>query len=84
MYGWVYFDITSQGDRLLCWLTSLTESTWLTMHYHEEGYKSDNDYGLPAQVMKPTHIYSVFSTEAFISPAVYKETKHTISPFTPR
>ena len=28
------------------------------MHYHDGGYESDNDYGLPAGVMRPVCIYS--------------------------
>ena len=26
------------------------------MHYHNEGYESDNDYGLPLQIMRPVHV----------------------------
>ena len=34
------------------------------MHYHDEGYESNNDNGLPLQFMRPAHIYLVFTTEA--------------------
>ena len=44
-------------------------------------YKSDNGYGLPSQVMRPVHIYSVSTTEASFNLANYKEAQHTISPF---
>ena len=54
------------------------------LYYHDEGYNHDNDYGLPAQVMKSVHIYSVSTTEASFSPADYKRTQCPISPFTPR
>ena len=27
------------------------------MHCHNKGYKSEYDYGLPSQVMRPVHIY---------------------------
>ena len=54
------------------------------MHYYVEGYESDNNYGLPPQVMSPVHIYSVFSHEASFNPADYKETQHTISTLMPR
>ena len=54
------------------------------MHYHNEGYGIDNDYGLPAQVMRPVHIYSVSVTEASFNPADYKEAQCIISPFMPR
>ena len=54
------------------------------MHNHDEGHKSDNDYGLPPQVMRPVHTYSVFTTEATFNSAEYKETQHTNSPFISR
>ena len=54
------------------------------MHYHYEGYESDNDYGLPPQIMRPVCIYSVFTTEASFNLAEYKVRQYTISPFIPR
>ena len=53
-------------------------------HYHDEGYESDNDHGIPAQVMRAVHIYSVLTTEASFDLANYKETQYTTSSFTPR
>ena len=38
------------------------------LHYHEEGYESNNDYGLPAQVMRPVCVYSVSTTKASFKP----------------
>ena len=54
------------------------------MHYHNEGYESNNNYEPPPQVMRLVHIYSVFTTEAYFNPADYKKTQHTISLFMPR
>ena len=54
------------------------------VHYYDEAYESDNDYGLPAQIMKPVCIYSVLTTEASFNPVNYKEAQCPISPFTPR
>ena len=54
------------------------------MHYHDEGYESDNDYGIPPQVMRPVHVYSVFITEASYNLTEYMVTQCPISPFTPR
>ena len=54
------------------------------MLYQNEGYESDNDYGLPPHVMRPAWSYSVSTTEASFNPADYKEAQHTISPFMPR
>ena len=48
-------------------------------HYHDEGYESNNNYGLPPQVMRPVHICSVFTTEASFNLAKYK-----VTPFMPR
>ena len=45
-------------------MTALDLEFKKAMHYHDKGYKSDNDYGLPPEVMRPVHIYSVFTTEA--------------------
>ena len=65
-------------------MTALELEFEKVMHYHNEGYKSDNDYGLPAQVMRPLCIHSVSTTEASLNLADYKEAQLTISPFTPR
>ena len=54
------------------------------MHYHNAGYKCNNDYGLLAQVMRPVHIYLVSMTEASFNLADYKKAQNTISPFMPR
>ena len=54
------------------------------MYYHDEGYESDNDYGLPPQVMRPVNMHSGFTTNAFFQPSEYKVMQHTISPFTLR
>ena len=65
-------------------MTALDLEFKKAIHYHGEGYKSDNHYGLPSKVMRSVHIYSVFIIEASSNPAEYKETQHTISPFMPR
>ena len=49
------------------------------LYYHDEGYESDNDYGLPVKVMRPVHIYSVSTTEGPFNLANYEEAQHTIS-----
>ena len=56
------FDaITYMLDEIIMagMMTPLDLEFGKAMHYHEEGYKSDNDYGLPAQFMRPVKIYSV-------------------------
>ena len=45
-------------------MTALVLEFEKAMHYHDEGYESDNDYVLPPKVMRPIHIYSVFTTKA--------------------
>ena len=64
-------------------MTTLDLESEKAMDYYDEGYKSDNEYGLLAQVMRPVHIYSVSTTEASFNQADYREAQHTISPFTP-
>ena len=71
-------------DDLARMMTALDLEFEKALHYHDKGYESDNDYGLPAQIMRPVHIYSVSNTKASFNPADYKEAQHTISPFTPR
>ena len=65
-------------------MTTLDLEFEKAMHYHNEGYKSNIDYGLLLYIMRPVCIYSVSTTEAFFNLADYKETQHTISPFMPR
>ena len=64
-------------------MTALDLEFERALHYHEEGYESDNDYELPSQVMRPLHVYSVSTTEASFNPADYKVAHCPISPFTP-
>ena len=65
-------------------MTALDLEFERALHYHDEGYDSDNDYGLPGQVTVPIHVYSVSTTEASLKHADYKGTQCPISPFTPR
>ena len=62
-------------------MTSLDSEFEKAMHYHNEGYESDNNHGLPPQVIRPVHVYSVFTTGASFILAECKETQPTISPF---
>ena len=61
-------------------ITALDLEFKKAMHYNDKGYDSDNDYGLPPHVMRPVHIYSASTTEAF-NLADYKEAQHIISSF---
>ena len=54
------------------------------IHYHNEGYDSDNDYGLLPCVMRPIDIYLVFTTRASFDLAEFITTQHLIPPLTPR
>ena len=54
------------------------------MHYHNEGYESNNDYALLHQVIRPVCIYLVSTTEASYILAEYTVTHCPISLFTPR
>ena len=40
-------------------MTALDLEFEKALHYHDQGYEINNDYGLPAQVMRPVHIYSI-------------------------
>ena len=62
-------------------MTALDLEFEKAMHYHNEGYESDNDYRLPVQVMRPVHIYSVSTTEASFNLVNCKKAQHTSSAF---
>ena len=53
------------------------------LHYHNEGYGSDNNYGLLPCITVLVCIYSLFSAEASFNPA-YTATQCQLSPFIPR
>ena len=48
-------------------MTALDLAFEKVVDYHDKGYENDNDYRLPPQVIRPVHIYSVFTTEASLS-----------------
>ena len=45
-------------------MTTLDLEFKSALHYHNEKYESNNDYGLPPQITGPIHVYSVFTTQA--------------------
>ena len=65
-------------------ITALDLGFKRALHYHDKGYVSDNDYGLPGQVIRPVHVYSVSTTEASFNPTDYNGAQCPISPFTSR
>ena len=79
-------EMTPMADEIVLAriMTALDLEFKKARHYHDEGYKSDDYYGLPAQVMRPVHVYSVTTTQASFNPADYKEAQHPISLFMPR
>ena len=62
-------------------MTALDLEFEKAMHYHDEGYESDNDYGLQLQIMKPIQVYSIFTNEASFDPADFTTTQCPIPPF---
>ena len=79
-------EMTSMPDEIVLAriMTTLDLEFKRALHYHDEGYESDNDYGPPTQVMKHVLVYSVSTTEASFNPTDYKGAQCPISPFTPR
>ena len=65
-------------------MTALDSEFEKVQHYHDEGYESDSDYGLPAQGMRPVHVSSVSTTEASFNPIDYRGAQCHVSPFMPR
>ena len=54
------------------------------LHYHNEGYESDNDYGLPPHITRPVHVYSMLLAEASFNLADYTTAQSQLSTFTPK
>ena len=65
-------------------MTALDLDIEKAMHYHNEGYKSDNDHWLPTQVARPIHVYSFFTIKATFNSTEFTTSQHPISPFTLR
>ena len=64
-------------------MTTLDLEFKRALHYHDEGYKSDNDYGHPPQITRPINMYSIFTTESSFDHSNFTTAQCPISPFTP-
>ena len=58
-------------------ITALDLEFELALHYHNEGYESDNDYGIPPRITRLVCVYSINLTD-------YTTAKCQLSPFTLR
>ena len=65
-------------------MTALDLEFERALYYHDEGYDSDNGYGMPGLFMRHVHIYLFSMTEASLNPADYKGDQGPSSPSTPR
>ena len=77
------FDAMPYMPDQIIWarmMTALDLEFEKALHYHDEGYESDNNYGLPAEVMRPVCIFQFPPLRASFNTADYKEALHTISP----
>ena len=52
-------------------MTALDLEFKRALHYHNKGYESENDYGLPSHIMRAVCIYSMLSAEASFNMADY-------------
>ena len=79
-------EMTNMPDEpvLASIMTALDLELERVLHFHDEGYDSDNDHGIPGPVMRPVCIYLVSTIEASFSPIDYKGAQYPTSPFTPR
>ena len=50
-------------------MTALDLEFERALPYHNEGYESNNDYGLPTWMARSICVYSVFTTETSFNPA---------------
>ena len=86
-FNYHYFSkITNMPDEIVLAsiMTVLDLEFERALHYHNEGYGSDSDYGLPGPVMRPVCIYLVSTTEASFNHTDYKGAQFPTFPFTPR
>ena len=79
-------EMTTMPDEIVLAriMTALDLEFERALHYHDEGYDSDNDYGLPGPVMWPVCIYLVSTNDASFNPTDYMEAQCPTSPFTLR
>ena len=77
-------NYTPEETILARMMTALDLVFERALHYHDKGYESDNDSGLPPWITRSIHVYSVFTTEASFDPADFTTVLCLISPFTPR
>ena len=70
----LFNEMTNMPDEIVLAriMTTLYLEFERALHYHDEGYESDNDYGLPGQVLRPVHVHSVSKSEASFNPTDYK------------
>ena len=79
-------EMTNMPDKIILAriMTALDLELRRALHYHEEGYENDNNYGIPGQVMRPMNVYWVSTTEASFNSTDYRGAQCPISPFTQR
>ena len=79
-------EMTNMPDEIVLAkiMTALDLDFKRDLHDHDEGYDSDNDYGLLGPVKRLVCIYLVSTTEASFNPTDYKGAQFPTSPFTPR
>ena len=65
-------------------MTTLDLDFERALHYHDKGYESNNDYGLPPHTTRPIQVYFVFTTEAPFDPANFTTAQCPIWAFTPK
>ena len=86
-FNYIYFSkMTNMPDELVLAriMTALVLEFERALHFHDEGYDSDNDYDLSGPFKRPVCIYLVSITEASLNPMDYKEAQGPTSPSTPR
>ena len=67
-------EMTNMSDKIVLTriMTALDLEFKRALHFHDEGYENNNDYGLPGPVMRPVHIYFVSTTKTSFKPTDYK------------
>ena len=81
-----FSEMTNMPDEVVLAriMTALDLEFERALHYHDERYHSDNDYGLPGPVMKPVCIYLVSTTKASFNPTDYNGAHCPTFPLTTR
>ena len=68
-----FHAIADMSDEIILarMMSTLASEFERSLHHHDLGYESNNDYGLLPYITRPVCVYSKFSAEVFFNPVEY-------------